>query len=145
MSSAISPLALPHSRALPISATAHRTMTKTLTVTLFLPFARLMTSRNCPGLTGRVLVEVCSLRSSRDRAWMHIPGYLLGSDDAGDGRLVTISEPAAGAERPLSASCPVQFGDQGQDPSAKPGVAGIGLGGAGPEHQQVNRLQRHRW
>jgi hypothetical protein len=42
-------------------------MTKTLTVTLFLPFARLMTSRNCPGLTGRVLVEVCSLRSSGDR------------------------------------------------------------------------------
>jgi hypothetical protein len=42
-------------------------MTKTLTVTLFLPFARLITSRNCPGLTGRVLVEVCTLRSSGDR------------------------------------------------------------------------------
>ena len=41
-------------------------MTKTLIVTLFLPFARLVTSRNCPGLTGQVLVEVCSLRSSGD-------------------------------------------------------------------------------
>jgi hypothetical protein len=37
-------------------------MTKTLTVILFLPFARLITSRNCPGLTGEVLVKVCSFR-----------------------------------------------------------------------------------
>lgn len=46
-------------------------MTKTLTVILFFPFARLVASRSFPGLTGgltgRVLVEVCALRSSGDR------------------------------------------------------------------------------
>ncbi len=75
---AISPLALPHSRALPRSETVHRAMTKTLTVILFLPFARLITSRNCPGLTGQVLVEVCSLRSSGDR----VSGTALGLSEA---------------------------------------------------------------
>src|ERR1700685_4471405 len=55
-------------------------MTKTLTVTLFLPFARLVTSRNCPGLTGQVLDEVCALRSSGDRAsgiFPDIPRFLM--------------------------------------------------------------------
>src|ERR1700684_3913783 len=116
MSSAISPLALPHSRALPRSETVQRTMTKTLTVILFLPFARLITSRNCPGLTGEVLVELCSLRSSGNRVsgiFPDIPRLLMqasGLKSGGDGRLVAMFEPTTGAGRPLCAGRPGQFG-----------------------------------
>ncbi len=44
---------------MPRSGTENRKITKTLIVTLFLPFAQLIaSSRNCPGLTGQVLIEV---------------------------------------------------------------------------------------
>jgi hypothetical protein len=84
---------------------------------------------------------------SGNRAAMDVvaPAAVRAESSGAGGRLVTYFEPSAGAERPLRASCPVQFGDKGQDPSAKPAMAGVGFGGAGPEHQQVDRLQRHRW